>query len=289
MWFHRSASVALMKRRKGPVLRMVLVAFVAALWCIAGGSWMLATWREIDAQAGNVAVEVYLHLDASDSVTKNFRQSMQQIPHVASARIVTGEDAWQTFSREIGVEDELRQVVDLPSIVKLRLLPDGVRVSSLALLSSAIERQYPDIVREVVWPRDYVSMLDSRRSDVTILGISAALLSIVMFSIALIYAFRAEIHRAGGDLAIGAMLGAGLQSIAAPHFIVGLVSGFFGLTAATIVGIVVVMNAVQRLPWLRFVGLTDVLIISATLIVPGIIISWGQSITAARNAEVRGR
>lgn len=278
-----------MKRRKWPVLRMVLVAFTGSVWCIAGASWILAVWREVDAQAENVRVEIFLHSDASDSTATNFTHTVRQIPGVVSARLVAGDELWNMFAREVGAENELREVVALPSIVRLTLKSDFVRTPSLSLLTSAIERQYPELVREVVWPREFVAMLDSRRSDLTILGLSAAVLSIIMFSIALMYAFLAEIHQAGGDLELGALLGANRAALATPHFVVGVIAGFLGLASAFVFGLVVLMNGTLLLPWLRYVGSTDVALIAATLLVPGLAIAWSLSINAVRRAEVKGR
>jgi cell division protein FtsX len=289
LWFQGMASKALMKRRKWPVLRMVLVAFTGSVWCIAGGSWILAVWREVDAQAENVRVEIFLHSDASDSTANNFVLAVRQMPGVESARLVSGDELWNSFAREVGAEDELREIVELPSIVRFTLRSQFVRAPSLALLTAAIERQYPEIVREVVWPREFVAILDSRRSDVTILGFSAAVLSIVMFSIALMYAFRAEIHQAGGDLELGALLGASRTAIATPHFVVGVVAGVLGLVSAWVFGIIVLMNGTLLLPWLRYVDSIDVVLIASSLLVPGLIIAWSLSINAVRRAELKGR
>lgn len=289
LWFQRMAAQALMKRRKGPVLRMVLVAFTGSLWCIAGGSWLLGVWRDVETQAENVSVEIFLHDDASDSISAGFAQSVRQIPGVVSARVVAGDELWNSFAREVGAEDELREVVNLPSVVRIRLTSDFVRATSLALLTSAIEHQYPAMVREVVWPREFVAMLDSRRSDLTVLGLSAVVLSIVMFSIALIYAFRAEIHQSGRDLDLGAMLGAGRVQLATPHFVVGTIACLLGLAGAWALCLIMLTDATLPLPWLRYIGGIDVTRIALVLLVPGLILGWIFSVNAVRKAELKGR
>lgn len=284
-WFHRSAGIALLKRRKGPVGRMILVSFASCLWFFAGGSWIVATLRDMDRQASTISIDIFLQPEISDSSGFVLASTLRLMPDVVQSKYIDESKMWSEFSAEIGVDDELHQIVDMPSVIRISLTPKAVHERDVVMLARAIERQYPETVSEVVWPKQLIKLLDQRRQDVMLLGIVAGVLSFVLFVFALAYAFRAEIHRAGADLYVGVVLGADPSSIAMPHLFVSMVAGAAGLVLAYIATVVAGVYLYERLDWIGLVRDTDLWKMSAFVVVVGSIVCVQQSLFAARRAD----
>lgn len=284
-WFHRSAASALLKRRKGPVGRMILVSFASCLWFFAGGSWIVATLRDMDRQASEISIDVFLNPEVSDSSGHQLTSTLRLMPDVTRSTFFDESAMWKEFSEDVGVDDELHQIVDVPSVIRLSLTPRSVHEKDVVVLSHAIEREYPEIVSEVVWPRQLIRLLDERRQDVLLLGIAAGILSFVLFIFALAYAFRAEIHRAGADLYVGVVLGADPSSIAMPHLFVSMVAGALGLLLAFSATCLAGLYLNEQLKWVQFVHVSDVGMMSAVVLVVGGIVCVQQSLYAAHRAE----
>lgn len=277
LWFHAGAAGNLIKRRRGPVMRMVLVAFIGTLWCVAGGVWTLSTLRDIQTETSQVQVDVFLNSETSDRQARAIARGVAAQPSVLRARLVHEEDVWNEFAGLVEVDDDLRTVVTMPRLVRFSPQQRNVSFKAINLTVGGIEAAYRDHIDEVVWPQAYVQMLDARRRDLILLGGASGILSLVMFLLALVYAFRAEIHVAGGDLRVGALLGATTGWIAMPHLIVSALAGATGLVIAfgAIAG--TAEFVVARLPWLAAVRIEELGYMAALLAFLGFVVCWWQS------------
>ena len=288
MWFQITAAGRLLQRRKGPVLRMILVALLGTIWCVVGSVWTLSTFRSIEQQAQTIQVDVFLRPAATDAEARALARTINALPSVDQARFVREQEVWQELSGDIDVDEELRDVVDLPRIVRFWPRAEHATLAELSATTANIERVYADRVDQVVWSRTLAEVVDARRRDLIMLGSIAGGLSIVMFILALIYAFRAEIHVAGGDLRVGTLLGARSMWIAFPHFFVSVISGAIGLLLAIAVIAAVVLYARSYVPWAESIRLEELAMIIGALGSFGLVVSWWQSISAGRKAVRQG-
>jgi len=286
MWFHVSSMRRLMARRRGPCIRMMLTAFVGTLWCLVGAAWALGTWRDTERMAADVRMDVMLHAGTPDSVIRSLVHTLRTMPSVGGVEWRTPERMWSEFSRDLRLDDDLRTVVDVPDVVRLRPSDAALNERSMTLLASACEDSWPDVYK-VVWPIDYVRAIDSRRRDVMILGGAAAVLSFILFMTALLHAFRSELHRAEQDMRIGASMGATPSFMAAPHLLIGIVTGSIGLSLA--VGLISVSwsSILATMPWMGTVRTEEFAMWVGILAVGGLAICWWQGRNAARRAGRR--
>lgn len=285
LWFHFRSAGQLLQRRKGPVVRMVTVAMIGTLWSVVGGAWFIATWRDIDRQAGDVRIDMLVRSDATDSAVREAVEEIRELPSADLVRFIRENEVWREFSNDVGAEEDLRAVVTMPRFIRIIPHAEAATMPQLSLMTSAILSRYGDVVLNASWPRDYVRLLDSRRNDVMILAIISGALSLIMFMLAVAYAFRAEIHAAGGDLRVGALLGASLWWTAMPHILVSLVAGAIGLGLASALIAGAAGPVLERVPWFAAVRPDEVMLIVGGLGAVGIIVSLWQSIVIARRAH----
>lgn len=284
-WFHLRAAGMLIRRRKGPVFRMVIVAFIGTLWCVGGAVWTLSTYRSIQAQATNVQVDVLLKTDATDQEARAISRRVASMPEVDRSRLMTEIDVWREFTGEVGVDDDLRAVVSMPRIVRFSPVAATATTPDVKRVVKSVENTYSSLIEEVVWSEDYVGALDERRKDLILLGAVAGAMSLLVFLIGLIYAFRAELHVAGGDLRVGSLLGATPRWIATPHILVSGFSGIAGLFIASALVWALMRSPYGDILWLTEVRYQEFGILAGSLLVLGLIVSLWQSLRAARKAE----
>ena len=287
VWFHTNAARDLVRRRKGPFVRMILVAFIGSLWCVIGASWTLATWREISNDASAVYIDVLLNDELSEGGARQLNRQVSGIHNVSLSRLIREQEVWSEFTKDIDVDDELRDVVTLPRIVRFSLEPSAVSIQRISSIEAALKRHYDHAIAQIVWSKPYVKSIEARRRDLVLLGSAAGVLSLIMFLYALIYAFRAELNAIGGDLRAGSLLGARASWIAAPHFLVSLFAGMIGIAIAGGLVVGVTPEAVRQLPWLANIQVDEVLIMIGVIVVMGVLVSWIQSIMAAHAALKR--
>lgn len=288
LWFHMTAAGRLLTRRKGPVFRMTLVALIGTLWCMVGGVWTIATYRSIEHQAETIQVDVFLRPSATDREARVLTRNIAMLPAVDQARLVREQESWREFSSDIDVDEALRAVVTMPRIVRFWPKAQHASVAELDALATNLEKAYGDRIDQVVWPRTLADVVEARRRDLLVLGTVAGALSVVMFLLALVYAFRAEIHVAGGDLRVGTLLGARAGWVAMPHLLVSVMSGLLGLLLALAVVAVGAQYAMEFVPWVGVVQVNELGVIAATLAVLGFLVCWWQSMAAGRTAIRKG-
>lgn len=285
LWFHVAAAGRLLRRRKGAVIRMALTTFVTSLWCIIGGIWALAMWRETTDMAGKAQLELFLHADADASTVESMRTTLERMPAIADVEVVDGDRLWRDLQRDLRLDDVgLTDIVRPPTLIRCTPRADEVRMDRMARLASTMRDAFPAIDR-AVWPMDYVRVIDRRRADILILGSVAGGLSVLMFILAFLYAFRAELHQAGGDLRVGTLLGAAPSFIAMPHMLVSMVAGVLGLG----IGIGALAAAwpwlTARAPWLASVQPSEIGLMAGILSGIGLVICWWQSVATAARAS----
>ncbi|MCX6140090.1 MAG: hypothetical protein NTX15_04550 [Candidatus Kapabacteria bacterium] len=286
LWFHVQGAGRLLARRRGPVLRMMVVAAVGTIWCLAGATLGVSVWRDLDRRAQEMTIDVIGPNDSTNQAINAMAMDMRRRPSVASVTLMNGEAVWREFSHDMHLEsDDLRDVAAVPTILRIHLRPVLVSMSSTDRFVRSLREMYPEATSDVVWPKPYVEMIDASRRSVLVFGIVAGLLSLVLFLIAAAYAFRAEIHRAGSDLNVAALLGASVSWIAAPHLLVSLVAGAVGLLIG--VGVVLVARpyAYVYASWLEHVSVGEILLWAALVGILGLALSWWQSFIGVKGAS----
>ena len=147
MWFHFSAARLLIKRRKGPVFRMMIVAFIGTLWLVGGAVWTLSTYRDIQQQAMNVQVDVLLNTVTSDQEARSISRRVAAMPEVDRSRLMHEMDVWREFTGEVGVDDDLRSVVSMPRIVRFSPTAAAATREDVERVVSNVESRYKTLRR----------------------------------------------------------------------------------------------------------------------------------------------
>ena len=288
MWFHLQAASRLVTRRKGPVLRMAIVALVASTWCIAGAVWAIGTWRDADERASAMAIDVVCSNDSTGVRTRTMSQTIARMPGVVEATVRSSDAVWNEFAADMHISDtDLRAIAELPAMIRVRLAPQYVTQEFIDRFAHDLRSASRRSIASITWPRTYVAMVEDHRRTLIVFGGAAGILSLVLFIVAITYAFNAEVHRAGADLRVAELLGAPMRWIAAPHTIVGLLAGACGLVASTLVVLALQSSARHLAPWVGRATQSEILLAAAALAVVGIANSWTQSLLAVREAMRR--
>jgi len=173
--------------------------------------------------------------------------------------------------------------------VRFRPAVANVNGKWLSMVGNSISSMYTLDIEKVIWPADYVNMIDARRMDITMFGGAAGILSLFVFLIALQYAFRAELLLAARDLKVMSSLGASPFWSAAPHFMFGLTCGAVGFAFAIGGFLIVRPYLLGGAAWLSTVTLVEILALTAVLSGIGVIFAFIQSLTSARKSyRLRG-
>lgn len=285
MWFHIQAAGRLMARRKGPVVRMMLVALVASAWCIAGAMWALGTLRDTDERASAMVIDVVCVADSVGVGARALAPLIARRRGVVEATVRSGEAVWKEFAGEFKIaDDDLRNVAELPPMIAVRLRPEFVSQAHVERIVAELRQAHSRSIASITWSRSYVAMVEEYRRTLLVFGGAAGVLSVILFGVGIAYAFRAEIHRAGADLRVAELLGAPARWIAAPHTIVGLVAGAIGLLIGVVIVILLQESARPLAPWVARTTVQDVLLAAGCLAIAGAAISWVQSLLAVGEA-----
>ncbi len=285
MWFHIQAAGRLMARRKGPVVRMVLVALVASAWCIAGAMWALGTWRDAEERASAMVIDVVCGTDSTSVGARALAPMIARRSGVVEATLRSGETVWKDFAGELKIaDDDLRNIAELSPMIAVRLRPELVSQGHVERFVTELRQTHSRSITSITWSRSYVAMVEEYRRTLLVFGGAAGVLSMILFGVGIAYAFRAEVHRAGADLRVAELLGAPARWIAAPHTIVGLVAGAIGLLMSVVIVIMLQDSARWVAPWVARTTVQEVLVAACCLALAGAAISWVQSLLAVREA-----
>jgi len=285
LWFHGMAASRLLLRRKAPIARMITIVFAGSLWCVVGVCWMLGMMRETDAIAHDVQLRLSIRQEVGTDTVQILRRAIAHMPAVQAVTFKSGGQAAKEFFHSIDVNDaSLEEIISVPDVVIVTPIREYCTTSRMELLERTLRSTYPEIER-VVWPRNLVMSIERRSTDLLILGLVAGLMSLILFALALTYAFRAEIHAADSDLSVGWIMGARSWFIAAPHIIVGVTSVVVGGGLAALLSAAVWPTALESLPWLVRVRPDEIGSALALCAGVGCLLSVWQSVVAARRAS----
>lgn len=275
MWYHMSSVGSMLRRRSRMAMRITLVALFGSMWCLAGGVWTLATWRDIEHATGQVTVDVYFESSTPDSVILEARQHLAESPYVAGAWRMQAESVWQQFENELRLSKDstLRTIVEMPRIVRVLPKANHVSVAHVSDLVTAIRRAGWSTVTDVPWPQSYVAALDRRRADLLVMGTVAGGLSIFLFAVVLLSSLRAEFDRAHADVAIAHLVGAGRSFVAMPHILLAVLCCVVGI-ALSVGGTAILWQdyVVRWQDWLATVRVDELGVAGASMIAGCIIV-----------------
>lgn len=287
LWFHLLAARSVIRRQRRAVLRMTLTSMAATLWCLVGGAWALASWRETEVMASQTIMELFVPAASEAEIISDLLRTLRQMPSIATVHTIDGASALRSFQQDVGIDSALTDMLTPPTVVRCTMRPSAVTTLHMSAVARACGYAFPSLAG-VHWSREYVRAVERRRSDILAMGSVAGILSAVMFLLAILYAFRAELHAAEPDLRVGVLLGATSSFVATPHILVGGVAGALGLAAAGGVLAVAWPTLTQWAPWLTAVQTREITLMAAVLAVAGILVCWWQSIsTVARRARAK--
>lgn len=284
MWFHTMAASRLLFRRKSAVARMLATACIGSLWCVVGVAWILGMLRETDAIASNVQLRVSMRQGVGADTVQMIKRALSQMPAVHNVSFTSGRSAAHEFFHAIDVQDPaLEEIISVPDVLNVTPQRDFCTTQRMQMLERTMRSTYPE-VEHVVWPTDLVLSIERRTNDLFVLGLVVAGMTLIIFALALTYAFRAEIHKADSDLTVGWIMGARSWFIATPHWMVGIVATVLGAALAALCSAIAWQWALPSIPWLVRVRPEEIGITVVTCAGVGCVMSVWQSVVAARQA-----
>lgn len=255
MWYTTQAIGAVLRARKGMSFVMCAVSFVATMWILLGSAYLLSSTRDIQAQVDSVQVDVILVPGLPDSVMHRTHKELRKHSGVRSAVFVDAEEVWQEFSREVGVDEELRSVVQLPSMIKLRIASTYEHSKQFQYLASTLRTHHASVVQDVVWPRALVKAVDERQANVQILGCTVAVLTLLLLGSAVPSVFRGDLSAVRADVVTTMAVGATRYAAMFPYVVKAGIICCIGVLCA-FVATMVVRNTVGKI-WLERVDVTE--------------------------------
>lgn len=242
-------------------------------------------WRDTQAMAGQVAVEIHVRPGLPDSAQRALYRSIARRPEVEAMTWKTAESVWRQFAAEMGIDGaELRDLVDVPTVFQVRLAPAAL--DDAAGFAQAIKAFHPD-VQDVPYAAEAATAVAARRRDLQVAGPIAGGLSILLFLVVVSYALRSEVNEARRDMHLGGLIGARPRFVALPHAIVSWCAGALGLFLAW--GTIVALHpiAVAAVRWPAAVSVVEITLAAGVLAVLGLATCWWQALGAASQAMRR--
>ncbi len=255
LWYHRPLTLTALASVTGALFAFALFLLVTANARVALSS--LGERREVVA---------FLRDSAEP-------KEVERLMHMIDARyghatLVTREQAWEEFAKELGGTELLEAVGQnpLPASVRVRLKPEAQNFTTMETLADSLMASTS--VEEVRFGGEWVRRLDSFIASLLrwnlIVGVAVALgvLILIANTIRLTMVARADIFRTM------ALVGAGPGFIRAPLLFEGMLAAFLAALLALVLLAVVWWGvngrplAVVFLPWtwaLAFVGAAVVL------------------------------
>ncbi len=290
MWFQWIAFGRLMRFRARPVARMTLIALLTTLIVACGYWWGMATWRDIERMSANVTMDVFVDDDASDSVLVSNMKLMSTLPGVRHVQFDHGEQVWAMYREHVRLDgDDLAEIVELPHRLRLTMRPIGAIASRMTETEDLVKSMVANDLVRVVWSPTHVEQLRNRREEFRLAVIVGASLIVLLIMVAVVYAFRAEVHHAGIDLSVGAVLGAAPSTTAFPHFLACATAAVVGAAFACLLLALARPPVLDRVFWLGAVTAIEVVVVVLAVMVALIIEGWLLTYAAARKSARHGR
>lgn len=226
-------------------------------------------------QAGG-QITLYLTDATTQDEGRTLTEELAQRPEVISTRYVSADEAWQSFSQSLTLDDDRLQLQSNPLPASIVVVPDGQSAADLEALQLLIDGlpQVEDIQLDLAWIDRLNRFLELIATGVTGLAIllGVAVLLVVGNTIRLAIESRKE------EIRIVKLLGATEAFIKRPFLYLGLWYGLLGGIAAWILvsGIAWWLHTPlsafldtygldAHVTWLDF-GETLILLLSATLV-----------------------
>lgn len=285
-WFAVTMAWKYLRRRRGPVIRMILTSMFTALWIVGGIVWGLAAWRDVVRQTVDVRIDVVMAPDATDSATISTLKAIRKELAVQQAYIVDDEAVWEEFATDLGlVDDAAKNLAALPSIIRVALnYNNTTKLGAESFEWSLLNLPQAENIDVVATPDVILVRLDERRYHLIIVSLLAGLLSFAITTSAIGYAMRAELHRADDDFLVVSLLGASPWQAIRPHLILGMCCGALGLGCAAGIMVAVYTPALRMWPWLESVPATEIALAYVGLAALGFIVTMLQALSTAKSS-----
>ncbi len=270
--FYFAQAHKLLRQRFGSLVKIAFAtAFLTLASAVIAVGYYGAT-AEIEQLSGNLIISVFASPRADSSEAVSIMRQVRSAPEVASAELVTPEQAQKEFSKSVGQKlDNLLPSNPFPSVVKVHLIPAAC---SRERLDAVVEtfRQIPS-VDDVIYNTAYANALFSRSNQTSIMIFAGAAGVFAIFLFVLYFALRAETTAGGDEVHILMMLGATRAFVAMPHILFGFYACAIGIVIGG--GMVVGGYFIARpmIGWLDTVPLMYMEISGASMVVLSIILS----------------
>lgn len=290
IWFQWMAFGRLLKFRTHAAIRMTLIAFLTSLIAAAGYCLAMATWLDVERMSRDVTMDVFVSEQASDSTLATYVSTIYALPGVAYAQMDRGDEVWESYTDRLNIEDDdLGEVVHLPTRIRLSMSSMGTSASRMIETERLVTMILGNDLVHIAWSPTQVNMRAHRREELRMACIIGSVLFLLLVMVSVVYSFRAEVHDAGTDLSIGAVLGAAPSTSAFPHFLVCVLTAVLG--AGLVCGLLTIArpHVLPGIPWLSTVSLADcvkvVLVVMTALIVEGWLLTYAAARRKARHGK----
>jgi len=289
-WFHWMAFKRVLRFRIRPVLRMTMVSFLTTLIVALAFWWTMAAWNDLDRMSRDVVMDVFVQDDVADSTIVSYVKSISSLPGVRNTSFDSGDRVWLSYRNRLRVEgNDLDDVVRLPHRVRMSMTTRGTHASRMTETDHLVTMIVGDDLVRVAWSPSYVAQLGQRRFELQFAVIVGAGLFLLLIMISTVYSFRAEVHHAGADLAVGADLGAAPSITALPHFLVCATAAIAGAALASVVIAVAHSLLLAEIHWLASVPMREVLYVVLVVMVALMVEGWLLTYVAARMSARHGK
>lgn len=232
---HRDCAVSALMRLVRNPLSSALTWLVIAISLTLPALFYLALTSLEDQtkrwQAGG-QITLYLTDDTSVEAGRTLSEELGQRPEVISVRYIGADEAWQSFSQSLTLDDDRLQLESNPLPASIVLVPNGQSATDLEALRLVIDGlpQVEDIQLDLAWIDRLNRFLELIASGVTGLAVllGVAVLLVVGNTIRLAIESRKE------EIRIIKLLGATEAFVRRPFLYLGLWYGLLGGIAAWI-------------------------------------------------------
>lgn len=290
MWFQWGAFGSLLRLRARPVARMVLISFLTTI-IVAVGFWLgMATWLDIQRMGSDVTMDVFVQDGVTDSTLAAHVALIASLPGVSHVQFDDGDRVWALYRERIRVSgDDLAEVVQLPHRIRITMTPRGTTEQRMTETEDLVTKIVGSDLVRVVWAPELIERLTHRREEFWLALIVGASLFLLLLMVSVVYSFRAEVHHAGTDLAVGAVLGAAPSTTAFPHFLLCASTAIVGAGFACLVVVLARPFILERAAWFGTVPTSAVLYVVLAVMAALITEGWLLTYTAARKSARHGK
>lgn len=246
-------------------MRIALSAGLLTLGAAASAAGYYGVTAEIAQLSGNLVLSVFAAPGTDSSETASIVRQVRSLPEVASAELITPEQAKREFALNVGEKlDNLLPNNPFPAVVKVHVQPAACTQESLDMVVQSFKRI--SSVEDVLYNVGYAQALFSRSRQTSLLIFGGAIGISVVFLLFLYFSLRAETAAGSEELYVMTLLGASRGFIALPHIVFALYACMTGILLGAGAAIGGYYLAQPMVPWLVTVP-TQYLEISGSAVV----------------------